>query len=150
VIAGELAQGLHALVSRLDAAADDLLRREFAISHSQLGFLMPLLDHRELDVTTLAAANRVSVPAVSKRVAWFTERGLISTRHPASGGRQVLLSLTPKGRRLATSASQRLRHRLDELVADWPDARRDLLRELVAELTDTIDENSGAIARRAG
>jgi DNA-binding MarR family transcriptional regulator len=144
VIPGELARSLHALTAQLDAAADDLVRQEFGLSHSQLGFLMPLLEHAELDITSLAAALNVSVPAVSKRVVWFTERDLVRSRSHPEGGRRVALALTPSGRRLAVRASTRLRSRLDELVADWPEGRLQQLHTLVTELSTTVSTASPA------
>ena len=138
-----LAGDLHALVGGLDAAAERLLQSEFGVTHSQLAFLMPLLQTTELDVSTLAAATGVSVPAVSKRVTWFTARGLVRARHPHDSAKRVVLSLTPKGRRLATAASTRLGQRLDELLAAWPIERRDLFHELVLEVTDLVARIDG-------
>ena len=148
MIPGELAHSLHLLTARLDAAADDLLREEFGLSHSQLGFLMPLLEHAELDVTSLAAALTVSVPAVSKRVVWFTERDLVRSRSHPDGGRRVALALTTSGRRLAVRASTRLRTRLDQLVAGWPEARLEQLHALVVELSATVSSAEATSAAR--
>ena len=145
---GELAGALHRLTAQLDSAADDLLRDEFGLSHSQLGFLMPLLEHTELDVTSLAAALHVSVPAVSKRVTWFTERDLVRSGSHPDGGRRVSLRLTPSGRRLAVRASTRLRARLDELVGDWQQDRLELLHDLVADLSATVSAAPAADSAR--
>jgi DNA-binding MarR family transcriptional regulator len=137
----ELAQGLHALVGELDGAAEEVLHAEFGVTHSQLAFLMPLLHQGELDVSSLAASNRVSVAAVSKRIGWFVDRDLIRAAHPTGDAKRVVLSLTPQGRRLAQGAASRLSSRLDELLADWPDDRRAAFHELVVEVTERLRAN---------
>ncbi|MFA7324131.1 MAG: hypothetical protein WC005_07225 [Candidatus Nanopelagicales bacterium] len=139
----EFTQALHALVRELDDAAEEVLQGDFGITHSQLAFLMPLLSHGELDVSSLAAFKRVSIPAVSKRIKWFVDRSLIRAVHPAGDAKRVILSLTPQGKRLATSASGRLASRLDELLATWPDDRRSVFHDLVLEVTWTIRANRG-------
>jgi DNA-binding MarR family transcriptional regulator len=138
----ELAHALHALVGELDAAAEAVVQAEFGLTHSQLAFLMPLFTHGDLDVSSLAASNRVSIAAVSKRVGWFVDRGLINADHPEGDGKRVVLSLTSQGRRLAKSASERLASRLEDLLAGWPQQRREQFRELVLEATESIRANS--------
>jgi len=137
----ELTQSLHALMRELDAAAEDVLRTEFDLTHSQLAFLMPLLQHGELDVSSLAAANRVSNAAVSKRIAWFVDRGLIRAGHPAGDAKRVVLTLTPRGRRVTTAASQRLASGLEHLLSGWPERKRLAFHQLVLEVTSTIRIN---------
>ncbi len=137
----ELAQALHALVGELDAAAEELVQAEFGVTHSQLGFLMPLLREGDLDVSSLAASNRVSIPAVSKRIAWFVDRGLVRAAHPSGDAKRVVLSLTPRGRRLAEDASARLASGLDDLLGSWPANRRRTFHELVLEVTGTLRTN---------
>ena len=144
----ELAQALHALVGELDAAAEAVVRDEFGLTHSQLAFLMPLFTRGDLDVSSLAASNRVSIAAVSKRVGWFVDRGLIDAEHPEGDGKRVVLSLTPQGRRLAKAASARLASGLEDLLAGWPAQRREAFRELVLEATETIRANSAHEVRK--
>jgi DNA-binding MarR family transcriptional regulator len=146
----ELAQSLHALVGELDSAAEELLQAEFGVTHSQLSFLMPLLSHGSLDVTSLAAVNRVSIPAVSKRIEWFVDRRLVRAAHPQGDAKRVVLSLTPQGNRLAREASTRLANRLDDLLVSWPDSRRTVLHELVRDLTEAIQhERDDAVKESA-
>lgn len=139
--ATELARALHALVGELDAAAEEVVRAEFGVTHSQLSFMMPLFIHGELDVTSLAAMNRVSVAAVSKRVGWFVGRDLIQAEHPAGDAKRVVLTLTGEGRRLARTASARLTRGLDDLLVGWPEERRSVFMELVVDVTETIRAN---------
>jgi DNA-binding MarR family transcriptional regulator len=133
-----LAQSLHALVAALDLEAERLLTERFGITHSQLAFLAPLLQAEALDVSSLAAAMRVSVPAVSKRTAWFVERSLVQVDGASAKGRRVLLSLTPEGRRLASEAIAALDDGLTALLADFPASRRDEFFTLVLELLDHV------------
>ena len=134
----ELAQALHELVGQLDAAAEAVLQEEFGVTHSRLSFLMPLVRQGPLDVSSLAATNRVSTAAVSKRIGWFVERDLVRADNPAGDAKRVLLALTPQGRRLARAASGRLAGRLEDLLAPWPEERRVVFLQLVQEVTEAI------------
>jgi DNA-binding MarR family transcriptional regulator len=147
---GSLAQSLHALVAALDIEAERLLTERFGLTHSQLAFLAPLLHAETLDVSSLATAVGVSVPAVSKRTTWFEERGLVQVDAVSAKGRRVLLSLTPKGRRLATAAIQALDDGLTSLFAGFPASRRDEFLALVLQLLDTVRGNSPAATRKEG
>jgi DNA-binding MarR family transcriptional regulator len=141
-----LAQSLHALVATLELEAERLLAARFGISHSQLGFLAPLLATKTLDVTSLAAAMRVSVPAVSKRTGWFVDRGLVVADTTSANGRRVLLSLTPKGRELAAAAMAALDEGLSALLAGFPDSRRAEFLTLTLELLDHVRSASAAVS----
>lgn len=133
-----LAQSLHALVAALELEAERLLTARFGITHSQLGFLTPLLRAETLDISSLAAAMGVSVPAVSKRTRWFVDRGLVRADGASAGGRRVLLSLTPKGRRLAAAAIVALDEGLTALLAGFPESRREEFLTLTLELLDHV------------
>ncbi len=146
----ELAEQLHSLVWELDNAAEELLRSEFGMSHSQLAFLMPLLHRSDLDVSSHAVAMGVTVPAVSKRTNWFVDRGLVASSRPPGDARRVVLNLTPAGRQLASEASAALAQRVDRLLAEWPESRRNSFGDMLCELTAAVRlsrVNEGGIPR---
>lgn len=89
---------LHHLVAELDDYADAVLRADFGLTYRQFLFLAVLLHGPALDVTHLAEALGVSKAAVSKRLPFFAEKGLIRTSGDPDNARRVLVALTGAGR----------------------------------------------------
>jgi DNA-binding MarR family transcriptional regulator len=130
----ELAEALHLLVAELDQEAEYLLQRQHGISHSQLAFMAPLLREGPLDATSLAERMGVSVPAVSKRIGWFGERGYIRVDRDSAPGRRITLELTEVGAAVTTEAISSLEVGLARLLTDFPAADRDQFHVLVLSL----------------
>lgn len=134
----ELAQLLHQVSAELDRRADQLLRQRWGISHSQLAFMSPLLREGTMDVTALAAATDVSVPAISKRTLWFVHRGYLRMDTESAKGRRVLLSLTDRGAELASHAVADLATELSAALSNLPPAGRERLIAALLELQQAI------------
>lgn len=107
---------LNRLVSVLNSHADAILRARFDMTFSQFLFLVSLGDST-LSLTDLARRLEVSTAAVSKRVGWFEERGLVKTLHDPHNARKVLLSLTAQGGRLVEKAAADLDEAFTEKFA---------------------------------
>ena len=114
--ASELIFDLHALVGRLDRAADQILRTELGVSYRRF---MPLFMVRELRATTqraLAERLDVSEPSVSRMTAVLREAGLLVVEPDPEGGNRHRLRLTPAGDQLVETAKRLLAGRFEELV----------------------------------
>jgi DNA-binding MarR family transcriptional regulator len=108
---------LHALVIRLDRAADAILRRELGVSYRRF---MPLFAIRDLGASTqraLAERLDVSEPAVSRMTAVLHDAGLLVAEADPSGGNRRSLRLTPAGDELVDAAQALLSERFTDLVA---------------------------------
>ncbi len=96
---------LNELVHHLNSHADAILRARFELTFSQYLFLLSLRDESK-SLTEAAQWQGVSVAAISKRIAWFEERNLISSSADPNHGRKLSLSLTAKGRSLVDKSSE--------------------------------------------
>jgi DNA-binding MarR family transcriptional regulator len=114
----DLSRSLHALTSRLDRAADAILRAEAGISYSRF---MALFMVRSLGADTqraLAEKLGVSEPSVSRMTRVLAEEGLLEVLPDPSGGNRRQLTLTPAGERLVKRWGGYLEERFAQLVED--------------------------------
>jgi len=115
-MSGALAFELHALVSRLDRAADRLLQAEMGIAYRRFLVLF-MVD--ELGATTQRALARrldVSDPSVSRMTGLLAEAGLLEVAAAPEGGHRRRLALTPDGKQLVDRCRDLLSRRLGEVV----------------------------------
>lgn len=129
---------LNHLVGELNKNADRILRDEFDLTYSQFLFLLHLQASGKVSSSTLARHMGVSRAAVSKRVSWFTSRGLVDSGHAPADNRVLTLALTARGKRLTTQMSDvleiRFRERFDSLTGVNLDELHQTLLEVHAHL----------------
>ena len=99
---------LNDLVRELNGQADWLLRHKFNITYSQFVFLLIVGENSDVDITRLALSLGVTKGAVSKRMSWFLERGLVATHHTPGNSKTILVTLTGKGSSLTKAAGDYL------------------------------------------
>ncbi len=95
---------MNEVVSALNSHADAILRVGFDLTFSQFLFLLSLRDGPKT-LTEAANFQGVSVAAISKRIDWFEERGLIIGSVDPKRGRKESLKLTAKGKNLIEKSS---------------------------------------------
>lgn len=83
----------------------------------------------------VAEIEQVSAPSVSRTVGTLVEQGLIARADDPTDGRQVILSLTPEGRRVIKET----RRRRDQWLATRLDHLTDAERSLLAEATALLE-----------
>lgn len=113
----ELIFDLHALIARLDRAADQILRTELGLSYRRF---LPLFMVRELSATTqraLAERLEVSEPSVSRMTTVLGQAGLLVVEQDPEGGNRRRLRLTPKGDELVDAAQALLASRFEQVLA---------------------------------
>lgn len=136
---------LHALVARLDVAADEMLRRDHDVSYPK--FLV-LLAVERLGAPTqreLAAAQQVSEPAMSRTVAALAADGLLDVRTVPGNGHRRAIGLTPRGRRLVDEGSDLLESAFAGL-AEVAGVPADVLSPPVQAMIAALDDLAGASA----
>ena len=134
---------LHALVARLDVAADEMLRREHDISYAR--FLV-LLAVERLGTPTqreLAAEQQVSDPAMSRTVAALAADGLLDVRTVPGNGHRRALGLTARGRGLVGAGSDLLESAFAGL-AEVAGVPVDVLSRPVQAMIGAFDDLAGA------
>lgn len=108
---------MNEVVTALNSHADAILRAGFDLTFSQFLFLLSL---REGPKTLTEAANfqGVSVAAISKRIDWFEERGLVTSSVDPKRGRKDSLKLTVKGKNLIEKSSVALETKFRQIFKE--------------------------------
>jgi DNA-binding MarR family transcriptional regulator len=108
---------LHALTSRLDRAADRILRAEHNVSYSRFLALSLVANLEAPTQRTLAEYLGVTEPSVSRMTGVLAGEGLLDVQPDPAGGNRRQLSLTERGKQLVASGQQTLDGRLAMVVA---------------------------------
>ena len=96
---------LNELVYVLNSAADKHLRANFGLTYSQFLFLVTLMGQNKPTSSLLADCLGVSRAAVSQRLPWFQNRGLVKISKASGNDKNLSLELTPQGEALATQSA---------------------------------------------
>lgn len=96
---------LNRLVNALNASADHILRTKFSLTYSQFLFLVVLENSGTVSSKEFAKHLGVSSAAISRRISWFAQRGLIETGAFPEDRRVVSLTITDHGRDLLSQTS---------------------------------------------
>jgi DNA-binding MarR family transcriptional regulator len=129
-----------ALASSLRLAVMRLARRmraeraDTSLTLTQLAALATLERHGSLTPGELAAAERVQPPSMTRVVASLQDAGLVRRAPHPTGGRQVLLWVTPAGAALLREDRRRREAWLTQRLAELDDGERALLAQAAAVL----------------
>jgi len=96
---------LNKLVYVLNSAADRHLRANFDLTYSQFLFLVTLMSHNKPTPSFLAERLGVSRAAVSQRLPWFHDRGLVKISKVSGNDKNLSLALTREGETLTTQSA---------------------------------------------
>lgn len=93
------------------------------------------LEQRPRTPKELAAIEKVTAPSMSRTVAALVEAGMVARADDPADGRQVILSLTPEGRRTLRD----IRRRRDQWFAARLEKLTDDERALLAQATALLE-----------
>ena len=96
---------LNELVYVLNSAADRHLRANFDLTYSQFLFLVTLMSQNKPTPSFLAECLGVSRAAVSQRLPWFQDRGLVKISKVSGNDKNLSLALTREGEALTTQSA---------------------------------------------
>lgn len=113
---GALSFDLHALTSRLDRAADRILRSEYDISYRRFLALYLVTQLEEPTQRALAEALGVTEPSVSRMTGVLADSSYLDTGSDTAQGNRRSLSLTPEGKELVERCHDLLEHHFTRLV----------------------------------
>jgi DNA-binding MarR family transcriptional regulator len=88
----------------------------------------------------LARRSLITPQSMIDVVSGLEENGLIARKATASHARVLAIRLTPEGRRLLTKADTAIQLFEEDLLADVPSERRDLLRESLVTVMDRLQD----------
>lgn len=132
---------LNQLVGELNRQADRILRDEFDLTYSQFLFLVHLRSAGTVSSSVLARSLGVSRAAVSKRVSWFTSRGLVDSGQAPSDQRLLTLRITPRGAGLVDRMADVLEGRFRELFDGLGEVDLDDLNEILLIVHSHLDRS---------
>jgi len=117
---------------RLERSTDDITPGQFTV--------LSVLDrHGPLTPRELAGHEKVSPPSMTRTLAALERTGLVTrTDHPTDG-RQVLVSLSPAGRREVTETRRRRDAWLARRLAELDPAEREVLARAAVILTKVAE-----------
>ena len=128
---------------RIHSASIHLLRRvaredaAVGVSAARLSALSVLVFAGPKTVSELAAMERVKVPTMSRLVAAMEDEGLVRRERHDSDARAVVLSATPKGRRVLERGRELRLALLERLLSDA--SPRELVTVMeAAEIVDRL------------
>jgi len=88
--------------------------------------------------STLAGWQAVDKSTMTSQVNRLAARGLVSRRPDPRDGRAVLITMTPKGRRLQRDLAAHGARTMDAVTSDWPEEDRTRLAELLRRLAEQL------------
>ena len=129
----EIAALLHEQFARLTRQLRTMELPQ-GITPERLSALSVIEKRGPISVTALADKEKVRPATMSRMVTALVEEGLVKRTEDKNDGRGVLVSATPKGRRIYQRAQeQRLQH-LAEVLDSLNDEQLDSMRNLTAAL----------------
>ena len=118
------------------------IEQRFGLSGAQLFVLQKLGESQPASVNDLAARTHTHQSSVSTVVSRLVANGFVRRLRSAADARQVELSLTPKGRRLASRTPDVAQDRLIAGIARLPVSRRRALASSLSQLAAAVHSGS--------
>ena len=137
------AYALHALVTVLDRAADQILKEQLGTTYSRFLTLLTLQRLGSATQRELAAELGVSEPSISRSVPLLTNEGFLTATSVPGEGNRRRVELTAVGEKLVDEAADILEDSFAQLVTAAgmePDRILDITNPLLDVLTGSPDE----------
>jgi len=141
------AYALHALVTVLDRAADQILKERLGTTYSRFLTLLTLQRLGSATQRELAAELGVSEPSISRSVPLLTNEGFLTATSVPGEGNRRRVELTAVGEKLVDEAADILEDSFAQLVTAAgmePDRILDITNPLLGVLTGSPDEPGDA------
>lgn len=132
--AARVLDGLRRIVRELRVSSH-AVQHEHGVSGAQLYVLRELAAEPQCSIRRLSERTLTDPSSVSAVVARLVARGLVTRRTAAGDARRQELSLSKRGERLLSQASEPFQVRLVRVLRAMPKAR---LRRLSADLTAVV------------
>jgi DNA-binding MarR family transcriptional regulator len=137
------AYALHALVTVLDRAADQILKERLGTTYSRFLTLLTLQRLGSATQRELAAELGVSEPSISRSVPLLTNEGFLTATSVPGEGNRRRVELTVAGEKLVDEAADILEDSFAQLVTAAglePDRILDITNPLLRVLAGSPDE----------
>jgi DNA-binding MarR family transcriptional regulator len=136
---GVLASALRLAVVRLNRRLR-AQRTDVSVSLTQLAAMSTLDFHGALTPGELAAHEKVQPPSMTRVLAALEERGLVIRRPHPTDGRQVIVELSPAGRKLCRDEAWLREAWLSRRVGELCPEDREVLRKAVEVINRMVEQ----------
>jgi MarR family transcriptional regulator, organic hydroperoxide resistance regulator len=116
-----------------DAGAD-------ALTLSQYQLIAALSDEGELSVGDLALAGGVAAPTATRMLATLEREGIVRREPSEADRRQVLVTLTPAGRKLMNEKRKVIARKKRQVFAMLSETEREQAEHILRRLAGAIEE----------
>ena len=121
-------------------SARSLAEVEGTVTVTQFRTLVVLDSHGEINLNRLAELLGVNASTALRMIDRLLVAGLVTRRDNPANRREVLLGLSPAGRRVVRKVTRRRRTELARVVAAMPDERREDFLAALRAFADAADE----------
>jgi DNA-binding MarR family transcriptional regulator len=111
-----------------------------AVERATYHLLVHLVNDGPRRSGTLADAVHSDPSTISRQVAHLVRLGLVERTADPEDGRATLLAATAEGRRVFAENRRMRNAKIAGLMADWPAADREALRELLTRFADAFEK----------
>jgi DNA-binding MarR family transcriptional regulator len=139
-VADAIGSQLHRLMRLVERAqAQYHAEHPDAVERATYHLLVHLVDHGPRRAGALAEAVHSDPSTVSRQIGHLVRLGLVERTADPEDGRATLLAATAEGRRVFAENRRLRNEKIAALVADWPMADRQTLRDLLTRFTDAAE-----------
>ena len=142
----QIEQQITVLLRRVQRIHLSTTTGDVNLERSAYGIMCKLADEGPQRLGALATAFGLDPSTITRQVQALEEIGLAARTTDPSDRRASILDLTPNGREVLDSTRARRRSRLQEALADWPEADLTdfgrLLKEFNASLDRLLEEST--------
>lgn len=131
-----LSYRLHLVNKLTDKASAEVYAQELRLPMGQARCLAAIGNFARLSVVELAAKSNLDKAQASRAAQALVERGLVTKRASGADGRGVVLSLTPRGRRLWTRVMDLIGRRNTDIFGCLAIAERKALGRMLDRLIE--------------
>ena len=131
-----LSYRLHLVNKLTDKSSADAYAQEFGLPVGQARCLAAIGRFAPLSVVDLAGKSNLDKAQASRASQALMERGLVAKRPSDSDARSVVLSLTPRGRKLWAGVMELIGHRNSEIFGCLSPAERKELGRMLDRLIE--------------
>jgi DNA-binding MarR family transcriptional regulator len=127
---------LHLVNKLTDKSSADAYAHEFGLPIGQARCLAAIGRFAPLSVVDLAARSNLDKAQASRASQALVDRGLVAKRPSENDARSVVLSLTPRGRKLWAAVMELIAQRNNEIFGCLTPAQRKELGRMLDRLID--------------
>ncbi len=135
----QIEQQITVLLRRVQRIHLSTTTGDVNLERSAYGIMCKLADEGPQRLGALATAFGLDPSTITRQVQALEEIGLASRKTDPSDRRASILDLTPNGREILDSTRARRRGRLQEALADWPEADRAEFGRLLGQFNASLD-----------